>query len=179
LVIASRPNVLFLDEPTNDFDLDTLRVLEDFLEDWPGALVVVSHDRTFLDRTTDHLVAVEPGGQVSAVPGGVAGWVARVEHGNARRAGSLPSPTADDRPAARAAAPDTGGSPPIGRLLRQAEKNMVRLQRQRDRITETLTGATDHVTMTQLGGELADAQVALDEAEEQWLALAEEAESGR
>ncbi|HEX4244846.1 MAG TPA: ABC-F family ATP-binding cassette domain-containing protein, partial [Acidimicrobiales bacterium] len=69
LVIAARPNVLFLDEPTNDFDLDTLRVLEDFLDDWPGALVVVSHDRTFLDRTTDHLVAVEADGTVAAVPG--------------------------------------------------------------------------------------------------------------
>jgi ATP-binding cassette subfamily F protein uup len=178
LVIAARPNVLFLDEPTNDFDLDTLRVLEDFLEDWPGALVVVSHDRTFLDRTTDRLVAVEPGGRVAAVPGGVAGWVARVEHGDARRAGSLPSPSAGDRPATRPTAPGTGGSPPIGRLLREAEKNMIRLQRQRDRITEALTGATDHVEMTRLGGELAEAQAALDAAEEQWLALAEAAESG-
>jgi ABC transport system ATP-binding/permease protein len=178
LVIAGRPNVLFLDEPTNDFDLDTLRVLEDFVEDWPGALVVVSHDRTFLDRTTDHLVAVEGDGAASAVPGGVAGWMARVEHGDARRAGSLPSRSSDERPAARPATPGTGGSPSVGRLLRQAEKNMIRLQRQRDRITEALTGAVDHVEMTRLGGELADAQAALDEAEERWLALAEEAESG-
>jgi predicted nucleic acid-binding Zn-ribbon protein len=55
---------------------------------------------------------------------------------------------------------------------------MIRLQRQRDRITEALTGATDHVEMTRLGGELAEAQAALDAAEEQWLALAEAAESG-
>lgn len=66
----------------------------------------------------------------------------------------------------------------MGRLLRQAEKNMVRWQRQRDKITEALTGAVDHVEMTRLGGELAEAQAALDEAEEHWLALAEQAESG-
>ena len=94
LVIAGRPNVLFLDEPTNDLDLDTLRILEDFLEEWPGALVVVSHDRTFLERTTDRLVAVGAGGTVSGVPGGVDGWIARIEGGDARRAGSLPSSTA-------------------------------------------------------------------------------------
>jgi ATP-binding cassette subfamily F protein uup len=179
LVIAGRPNVLFLDEPTNDFDLDTLRVLEDFLENWPGALVVVSHDRTFLDRTTERLVAVEPGGSVSAVPGGVAGWVARVGQGDVRRAGALPSRSPSEPRATLAPRPGAGGNPvPVGRLLREAEKNMARLQRQRDRITEALTGATDHLEMTRLGGELAEAQSALDGAEEQWLALAEAAESG-
>ena len=98
LVLAGRPNVLFLDEPTNDLDLDTLRILEDFLDDWPGALVVVSHDRTFLERTTDRLVAVGSDGTVAEVPGGVDGWIARAETGDVRRAGSLPS-------AAKAAAP--------------------------------------------------------------------------
>jgi ABC transport system ATP-binding/permease protein len=180
LVIAVRPNVLFLDEPTNDLDLDTLRILEDYLEDWPGALVVVSHDRTFLDRTTEHLVAVEADGTVSPVPGGVAGWVTRVERGDLRRAGSLPprSPVTADSSATRSRAPGGGGNQaPVARLLREAEKQMLRLQRQRDRVTEALTGAADHVEMARLGGELTAAQAALGEAEEHWLALAEEAES--
>jgi ATP-binding cassette subfamily F protein uup len=182
LVIAGRPNVLFLDEPTNDLDLDTLRILEDFLEDWPGALVVVSHDRTFLDRTTEHLIAVKADGTVSPVPGGVAGWVTRVEGGDLRRAGSLPvrssAAAAAESSATRCRASSGGRDQvPVGRLLREAEKQMVRLHRQRDRVTQALTGATDHVEMTRLGGELTQAQAALDRAEEHWLALAEGAES--
>jgi ATP-binding cassette subfamily F protein uup len=180
LVIAGRPNVLFLDEPTNDLDLDTLRVLEDFLEDWPGALVVVSHDRTFLDRTTDRLVAVEAGGKVSAVVGGVSGWVARVARTDPRRAGSLPAPGATPPKAAGRARPSTAptDAPPIGRRLREAEKTWTRLRRQRDGIMESLTAAEGHVEMARLGGDLAATQALLDNAEEAWLLLAEEAESG-
>jgi ATP-binding cassette subfamily F protein uup len=183
LVIASRPNVLFLDEPTNDLDLDTLRILEDFLEEWPGALVVVSHDRTFLERTTDRLVAVNTGGTVSGVPGGVSGWIARVESGDARRAGSLPpaavasavTPTSPPR-RAPARSHETG-SVSVNRLLRETEKNMVKLQRQRDKIAATLTETQDHVAMNRLGSELAAAQAELSDAEETWLKLAEDAET--
>jgi ATP-binding cassette subfamily F protein uup len=179
LVIAGRPNVLFFDEPTNDLDLETLRILEDFLEDWPGAVVTVSHDRTFLDRTTDRLVAVGADGTVSAVSGGIAGWIAQVEAGTPRRSGSLPSTTPAAPPPTRTAVVPAGGSTvPFGRLLREAEKDMVRLQRQRDRVTEALTATSDHQEMGRLGRELSDAQGALDDAEEKWLSLAEEAESG-
>lgn len=76
LVLAERPNVLLLDEPTNDLDLDTLRVLEDFAEDWPGTLVVVSHDRTFLDRVVEDVLMLE-GGRAKPVVGGYAGWLAQ------------------------------------------------------------------------------------------------------
>jgi ATP-binding cassette subfamily F protein uup len=180
LVIAGRPNVLFLDEPTNDFDLDTLRILEDFLEDWPGALVVVSHDRTFLDRTTERLVAVEPGGRVVAVPGGVTGWIARLEAGDVRRAGALPSAASPTpAPVPKAASPVVDGNAiPVGRLLRQAEKQWQRLVRERDRIMEALAAETDYVALTRLGAELAESQKELEVAEEKWLALAEQAESG-
>ena len=68
--------MLLLDEPTNDLDLDTLRALEDFLDDWPGIVVVVSHDRVFLDRTVTEVLALDGKGRAKVVRGGVAGWLA-------------------------------------------------------------------------------------------------------
>jgi ABC transport system ATP-binding/permease protein len=177
LVLAGRPNVLFLDEPTNDLDLDTLRILEDFLEEWPGALVVVSHDRTFLERTTDRLVAVEPDGTVDDVPGGVSGWITRVEKGDVRKAGLLVAPPAATPPKKPALTrPSTNGAANVQRLLREAEKDVFKRQRQRDKITEALASTTDHVELRRLGVELRTAQAELTQAEENWLSLAEEAD---
>jgi ATP-binding cassette subfamily F protein uup len=182
LVLARRPNVLFLDEPTNDLDLDTLRILEDFLEDWPGALVVVSHDRAFLERTTDHIVAVD-GGAVAEVPGGVEGWIARMEAAttaSTRPRSDSTASVAPDRPARPTRPARPGSSPPVGRLLREAEKKMVRLQQQRDKLAEQLASvadSADHLEMHRLGADLAALQAALTEAEEEWLTLAEESET--
>ena len=179
LVLAARPNVLFLDEPTNDLDLDTLRILEDFLEDWPGALVVVSHDRTFLDRTTQRLVAVEVGGTVAAVPGGVTGWVARVEGGDVRRAGSLGTSSPTSRRSVTKVRSSTARADTVARArtLREAEKQVTRLERQRDRVLQSLTTASDYQEMTRLGADLDAVQSELEKAEDVWLRAAEGAES--
>ncbi|MGZ4793162.1 MAG: ABC-F family ATP-binding cassette domain-containing protein, partial [Ilumatobacteraceae bacterium] len=77
LTLVPQPNVLLLDEPTNDLDLDTLRALEDFLDDWPGIVVTVSHDRAFLDRVTDELLALDGRGGVRWIRGGVQAWLAQ------------------------------------------------------------------------------------------------------
>ncbi|MCC3435942.1 ABC-F family ATP-binding cassette domain-containing protein [Microcoleus sp. PH2017_05_CCC_O_A] len=68
-VLMSAPNLLILDEPTNDLDVQTLAVLEDYLEDFNGCVIVVSHDRYFLDRTIDMVFALEPGGNLRLYPG--------------------------------------------------------------------------------------------------------------
>jgi ATP-binding cassette subfamily F protein uup len=179
LVLAARPNVLLLDEPTNDLDLDTLRILEDFLEDWPGALVVVSHDRTFLDRTTLRLMAVG-GGTLAGIAGGLDAWVARASesvsdtrrpaaNGQARRPADL-----------RASAPRARSSSTLGRELREAEKDMARLARQRDELHEAMAASgDDYVELARLGQALAELQATLTESENRWLVLAEEAEAAK
>jgi ABC transport system ATP-binding/permease protein len=70
-LLTGEPNVLFLDEPTNDLDVDTLTELEDLLDGWPGSLVLVSHDRYFLERVTDHVLALLGDGRLSYLPGGI------------------------------------------------------------------------------------------------------------
>jgi ATP-binding cassette subfamily F protein uup len=178
LVIAGRPNVLFLDEPTNDLDLDTLRVLEDFLEEWPGALVTVSHDRSFLDRSVDRLLAVDDGGTVRFIPGGVDGWIAQVNRVD-RSPGDTPAPSSTGRATPRPNQPRNDGNPPpgLGRLLREAEKNLTRLERQREKILEALASTVEYTALTSLGDDLAAVQAEVSQAEDAWLALAEAAES--
>ncbi len=76
-ILLAEPNVLFLDEPTNDLDVDTLTELEDLLDGWPGSLVLVSHDRYFLERVTDHVLALLGDGRLGYLPGGVDEYLER------------------------------------------------------------------------------------------------------
>ncbi|MBX6767750.1 MAG: ABC-F family ATP-binding cassette domain-containing protein, partial [Actinomadura rubrobrunea] len=85
-LLMDEPNVLLLDEPTNDLDIETLNEVEDLLDGWPGTLVVVSHDRYFLERVTDHVVALLGDGRLSLLPGGVDEYLDR------RRKGRAPPP---------------------------------------------------------------------------------------
>jgi ATP-binding cassette subfamily F protein uup len=177
MVLASRPNVLLLDEPTNDLDLDTLRAFEDLLEDWPGAVVAVSHDRTFLDRVTDRILACRDG-TVSPVAGGLPAWIAEMTVGSPR--GSRHRETGRP-PAVQPKGGEISGrsATTIGFELRRLDKDLSRLTRDRDRLVEAMAAATEHEELARIGRKLAAAQASLDDAEERWLALAEEAEQGR
>jgi ATP-binding cassette subfamily F protein uup len=174
LVLAGRPNVLFLDEPTNNLDLDTIRILEEFLEAWPGALVVVSHDRTFLDRTTDRLVGLDQDGVLAPVAGGLTAWIELAERqGPRRRTGSK------DASSQRRSAPSTNtrrSASTIYRELRDAEKEIARLERQRSELETSMQSAIGHLDLARVGAELTEVQAALEHAEHRWLELGEESD---
>jgi ATP-binding cassette subfamily F protein uup len=178
-ILIDEPNVLFLDEPTNDLDVDTLTELEDLLDGWPGSLILVSHDRYFLERVTDHVVALLGDGDLSFLAGGVGEYLRRRSAG----AGAAARPGA----AAAGTRPADAGGAASGEVAgagaqRAARKEMQRLERQIDRLTsreEKLSTAlaehaTDYVRLTELGAELRAVQDEKARLEEQWLEAAED-----
>ena len=188
LVLTKLPNVLLLDEPTNDLDLDTLRALEDYLEAWPGCLVVVSHDRAFLERTVEDVVVLDGIGGARVAPGGYAEYEAdrrrRRESGSPSRAPSAgrPSPApAGSGPAARTPAPPPAAAAAkprsastLRRLVARAEREMAEADDRRQHLEAELAAAADHTALAAVAHALAEAEVALATAEDRWLALTEE-----
>jgi len=174
LVLAQLPNVLLLDEPTNDLDLDTLRALEDFLDDWPGSAVIVSHDRAHLERTAEDVLLLDGHGHATTPPGGFAGYDA------ARRAPKLPMASPGPKKAAGAAPAPPPSQPKLRspstlrRLLAQAEREVADATAARDALATQLAAGEDHLTAARLARGPAAAEVRLTDVEERWLALAEE-----
>lgn len=165
LALSRRPNVLLLDEPTNDLDLDTLRALEDFLDEWPGALVAVSHDRAFLERTVADVVVIDENHDVDRLPGGHTAWLA----GRRRNPGTTHHKVGGTAPSPRRS------GPPAQKLIREAEKAMNRAERRRDRLVEEIgrIDPADHEAYAVAGRELEEAEAVLRDAEEAWLTLAD------
>jgi ATP-binding cassette subfamily F protein uup len=168
-LLMAEPNVLLLDEPTNDLDIETLTEFEDLLDGWPGTLVVVSHDRYFLERVTEHVVALLGDGRLSFLGGGVDEYLDRIR---TARAGSTGGP----RPAPAVPGPPRSSAAEE----RTARKELQRLERQLGRLTvrETeLTGllaanAADYEKLTSLGAELRAVQAEKSGLEDRWLTLA-------
>jgi ATP-binding cassette subfamily F protein uup len=186
-LLMAEPNVLLLDEPTNDLDIETLTELEDLLDGWPGTLVVVSHDRYFLERVTEHVVALLGDGKLAFLAGGVDEYLDRVRAVRiaAIRGGSSRSPVPAGAPdSAPGTAP--GGPPRLSAAEeRSARKELQRLERQLDRASareaelgaQLAAHATDYEKLTALGADLKAAQAEKADIEERWLTVAADLES--
>ena len=174
LTLIEQPNVLLLDEPTNDLDLDTLRALEDYLDDWPGIVVVVSHDRAFIDRTVEEILALDGEGGAALVVGGVDAWLRqRTAKPNVPR--SAPMKNSPPSPAKKSGkrSPST-----LNRLIASVEKDMAkRTTRQTALYQDIADAGSDHVKLAALGEELAEIQSAIASLENQWLEYTTELES--
>ncbi|MFF7674964.1 ABC-F family ATP-binding cassette domain-containing protein [Actinacidiphila glaucinigra] len=164
-LLMDEPNVLFLDEPTNDLDIETLTQLEDLLDGWPGSMVVISHDRYFLERTTDRVFALLGDATLRMLPRGIDEYLDR-RHAAVEAAAPAPAP----------AKPKGGGD------SRAAKKELQRVERQLDKIGEKESklhnaiaeNATDFEKVAELDLELRSLAAEREELEMRWLELADE-----
>ncbi len=171
-LLMDEPNVLFLDEPTNDLDIETLTQLEDLLDSWPGTMVVISHDRFFIERTTDRTFALLGDATLRMLPRGIDEYLERRQ-----RMIETAVPKAAPAPTAAVSKEKSSGD------ARAAKKDLQRIERQLSKMSDRETllhaqiadNATDFEKVAKLDKELRELIVERDVLEMRWLELAEDA----
>jgi ATP-binding cassette subfamily F protein uup len=176
LILLREPNVLILDEPTNDLDTDMLAAMEDLLDSWPGTLLVVSHDRYLLERVTDMQYAILDG-RLQHVPGGVDEYL-RLRRAAPQSAGG---PAATAKAAATATASELSGAE-----RRTLEKELTSVERRMERAGQELTrlhdeyaahDQSDYVGLGKLQARERELQEQHSDLETRWLELSERLEA--
>jgi ATP-binding cassette subfamily F protein uup len=177
-LLIEAPNVLLLDEPTNDLDVHTLSVLEDFLDDFRGCVVVVSHDRWFLDRTVDRLFHFEEG-RLQRFEGNYSSYLEQRAAAAAAQTAAVSAPAPQrSPPPARSPRPEATGprrrSFKENRELEALERDLPVWEERRQELEALLgNGGTDYDRLTALTQELAELVERIGAAEERWLTLSE------
>ena len=188
LILLDEPNVLILDEPSNDLDTDMLAAMEDLLDTWPGTLLVVSHDRYLLERVTDQQYAVI-NGRFRHLPGGVEEYLnlsATAASGTAAGSSGASNPLAASSSSSGTAPASDGAAPSELRLsgaqaraaqkeLGAVERKMQKLGEQIEALDGTMAAAdpSDFEGLGKLAAQKSDLQEQLDELELRWLELGE------
>jgi ATP-binding cassette subfamily F protein uup len=165
-------NVLLLDEPTNDLDIETLQALEDVLDGWPGTLIVVSHDRYFVERVADSTVALLGDGSLQQMVGGIEEYLER--RATASRPGKSAGGVAPAAPAAQRSGDTRAADRARTKELTRLERLMDRLEKREATLhTQLAEAATDHEKVVALDAELREVLAEKSAAEDAWLELAE------
>ena len=170
-VLIRNPNFLILDEPTNDLDLVTLNILEEFLEHYEGCLVVVSHDRYFTEKTVDHLFILDGTGTVTDFNGKYSQWRDERRNQVKREAPRTEKP---------AAPKNAGEKRKLGfkeqREFDGLEGEIAALEEKKSQLETAMAGAKSHGELMELSRQMAEAQRLIDEKTDRWLTLSELAE---
>ncbi len=169
MVLLSEPNVLVLDEPTNDVDTDMLAAMEDVLDTWPGTLLVVSHDRYLIERITDQQYAIL-NGTLRHLPGGVDEYLRLTERSGAD---DVPAPLAAEEPQAKTDGPSSAELRARRKQIEAVERRIKRLTASVEQLQAELEAhdPTDYVWLTEQGEKLQEAKAQLAEQEDLWLEL--------
>ena len=175
-LLFGEPNVLILDEPTNDLDTDILAAMEDLLDGWPGTLIVVSHDRYLLERVTDQQYALLGDGSLRHLPGGVDQYLELRKH-------SLSGHTTSATVRATEKSKDFGRPALSGAALRDAEKNLSRIERALEKLStdeaklhEQMAAhdQADYAGLAELAAKQAEYNAKRDQLELEWLETSEQ-----
>ena len=171
-VLMQNPNFLILDEPTNDLDIDTLNVLEEFLENFPGILMLVSHDRYLLDKMSDQLFIMEGEGVVKIYNGNYSEYRLSLEQPKAKvETKKTPAPVVEQAPAKAVKKLSFKEQ----KELDESEKGMEETENKIANLTKTLNSidATDYIKIQEVSAEIENLQSKLDEYTMRWLELSE------
>jgi ATP-binding cassette subfamily F protein uup len=174
-VLYQNPNFLIFDEPTNDLDLPTLTVLENFLQNFAGCLIIVSHDRYFMDRIVDHVLAFEGDGKIKDFVGNFSEYREwkKTEIGSPKSDTSTPLSVTNQQPTTNNQQPKKKLSFKEQRELETIEKEMPELEKKRAEILEKLNNEVDYEKIATLSAELEKVSEKLEEYEMRWLELQE------
>ena len=181
LVLMEAPNILLLDEPTNDLDIATLAALEEYLDTFDGVLIVVSHDRWFLDRTIDHVLHFEGEGAIREYPGDYSAYLKLREEEKAKEAVAAAKKKANAPAPSKKANSETKSdtaklSYKEKKELQETEKRIEAAEERKAEIeTELGSGITDVDAITALSEELGELMSAMERDMERWAELAERA----
>ncbi|MEM8863202.1 MAG: ATP-binding cassette domain-containing protein, partial [Chloroflexota bacterium] len=177
-VLMEAPNVLILDEPTNDLDVQTLAILEDYLENFNGCVIVVSHDRYFLDRTVDFIFAIEPGGKVRNYPGNYSVYL---EH-KRKQEKEAKQEQVKEKPKQTKAKNKKSTNDKKNKALsnferreyNKLENKIAQLEEDKEKLEKDLAlNCSDYNLVQELSHKLASLNEEIDTATERWLELAE------
>ncbi|WP_250301895.1 ATP-binding cassette domain-containing protein [Streptomyces sp. NBC_01387] len=171
-LLMDEPNVLFLDEPTNDLDIETLTQLEDLLDGWPGSMIVISHDRFFIERTTDRVFALLGDEALRMLPRGVDEYLERRQKVIESRTPAAVQAPAKDVPGVVSSKDGRAAKKELQKIERQLDKFSDRESKLHAHITEN---ATDFGKVAELDAQLRELKAEREELELRWLELAEDA----
>lgn len=182
-VLMKNPNFLVLDEPTNDLDIQTLQVLEEYLQDFPGCVIVVSHDRYFMDKVVDHLLVFRGNGDIKDFPGNYTQYreyekltAKETQQGAAKASSSTKSQQGDSKPTKKDYHHDTRKRMSFKekREFEQLSKDIKALEEEQKSLEAALCSGTLSVDeLTEKSKRLPVLKEELDEKEMRWLELSE------
>ncbi|PZX58415.1 ATP-binding cassette subfamily F protein uup [Algoriphagus ratkowskyi] len=181
MVLIKNPNFLILDEPTNDLDLMTLNTLEEFLDTFPGCLIIVSHDRYFMDRLVEHLFVFEGEGEISDFPGNYSEF-REIEKGQKDRSPKTEDGSKSANSQKQEEKAEVKDSPPVKAKasfkqkteFKEVNASMAKLEKEKAELTEKISGGnSDHEELMKISSRMLEIDAKLEELELTWLELSE------